>query len=422
MIGWLKLNETQRKATIDEAEQVSGISAKAIEKDWWVTLTLMALFQSELAQYMVFKGGTSLSKGWNLIARFSEDIDIALSPEAFGMEYIENPTKSYVDRLKKKGCEFTSTAVLAQLQNEFAKLEVPAGMLQIVAAPIPLKFPDTDPQTIYIKYPSMYERSSYIDDEVKIEVSVRSLRTPFTKVSIRSLLTEFNPNPVYEETPFKVDAVEPRKTFLEKAFLLHEEFGKPDKGKIRTERMSRHLYDLITISKTDVEKQALDDHDLYDYLIKHREWYSRISWVDYQSLHHETISFVPPTEVLEIYKKDYQAMQEQMIYGESVDFELLIKFLQELQGRFHTKYLTEEAKMKVLELNIGAEKLSKVILDARKKIKPDILNQDGTIATVPVTTITDIYKLAGENNKSETFYVNFRIEKSIAVFISVSDN
>lgn len=421
MIGWLKLNETQRKATIDEAEQVSGISAKAIEKDWWVTLTLMALFQSELAQYMVFKGGTSLSKGWNLIARFSEDIDIALSPEAFGMEYIENPTKSYVDRLKKKGCEFTSTSVLAQIQKEFVKLEVPAGMLQIVAAPIQAKFPDTDPQTIYIKYPSLYERSSYIADEVKIEVSVRSLRTPFTKVSILSLLTEFNPNPGYEETSFKVDAVEPRKTFLEKAFLLHEEFGKPDKGKIRTERMSRHLYDLFTMSKTDVEKQALDDHDLYDYLIKHREWYSRISWVDYKSLHHETLSFVPPTEVIEIYQKDYQAMQEQMIYGETVDFELLIKFLQELQGRFRTKYFTDVAREKVAELKIGPEKLSILILKAREKIETKFKTEDGAIVTIPVTTITDIYKPAGENNKSENFYLQFKIEKGEAVFISITD-
>ncbi len=80
MIGWLQLNEEQRRAVIDEAEQLSGIYAKAIEKDWWVTLTLKALFQSAYSQYMVFKGGTSLSKGWHLIARLSEDIDIALDP------------------------------------------------------------------------------------------------------------------------------------------------------------------------------------------------------------------------------------------------------------------------------------------------------------------------------------------------------
>lgn len=64
MIGWLQLTDEQRKAVIDEAEQISGITAKAIEKDWWVTLVLKALFRSAYKDFMVFKGGTSLSKGW----------------------------------------------------------------------------------------------------------------------------------------------------------------------------------------------------------------------------------------------------------------------------------------------------------------------------------------------------------------------
>lgn len=421
MIGWLKLTDVQRKATIDQAEQISGIAAKAIEKDWWVTLTLKALFQSSLARYMVFKGGTSLSKGWNLISRFSEDIDIALAPEAFGMEYIEDPTKSYVERLRKKGCAFTSTELLGELEKEIIKLGVPPGMLTIVGAPIPEKFPDKDPQTIYVKYPSLYEPSAYIADEVKIEVSVRSLRTPFTKVAVHSLLTKFNANLAYAETPFDVDVVEPRKTFLEKAFLLHEEFGKPDKGKIRTERMSRHLYDLIIMAQTEVEKQALEDHNLYDYLIKHRQWYSRISWVDYNSLGHETLSFVPPSEVLEIYHQDYRAMQEQMIYGETVEFDLLIKRLEELQDRFRMKYFTPEEKEERFKLKIAPKKLDMLIERARAKIKFPFEPTDGAFATIPVTTLTDVYKPVGEDNKTETFYLRFRMENGYPVFTSVSD-
>ncbi|MBX9733301.1 MAG: nucleotidyl transferase AbiEii/AbiGii toxin family protein [Chitinophagaceae bacterium] len=356
MIGWLKLTDAQRKATIDEAEQNSGISAKALEKDWWVTLTLKALFQSAFAKYMVFKGGTSLSKGWNLIARFSEDIDIALAPEAFDMKYIENPAKSYVERLRKKGCEFTSHELRTELEKQMANLGLPVGMLEIIAAPVAQEFPDKDPQTIYVKYPTLYDPSAYIADEVKIEVSVRSLRMPFTKITIKSLLTEFNENSTYAETPFDVNAVEPKKTFLEKAFLLHEEFGKPDKGKIRTERMSRHLYDLITMAQTNVEQQALSDHKLYNNLIKHREQYSRISWVDYKTLGHETIVFIPPAEVLETYQKDYEAMQAEMIYRETFEFDELIKKLQELQDRFRTKLLTDEEKQEMSKLKVTPEK------------------------------------------------------------------
>ena len=213
MNGWLKLTNEQRKATIDQAEQISGISAKAIEKDWWVTLSLKALFRSVYAQHMVFKGGTSLSKCWKLISRFSEDIDIALSPEAFGMQYVENPSKSAVDRLKRKGCSFTSNELRVELERQMTALGVPMDVVKTEAAPISKKFPDTDPQTIFIKYPSLYDPSSYMADDVKIEVSVRSLRTPYTNVSVQSLLHEINPNPAYAETPFPLDAVEPRKTY-----------------------------------------------------------------------------------------------------------------------------------------------------------------------------------------------------------------
>jgi hypothetical protein len=207
-------------------------------------------------------------------------------------------------------------------------------MVTIEAAPVHIKFPDTDPQTLYVKYPSLYEPNAYIADDVKIEVSVRSLQTPYTTVPVQSLLNEINPNPVYDEMLFPVDVVEPRKTFLEKAFLLHEEFGKPDKSKIKTERMSRHLYDLGNIMHTQFGREALDDDHLYECLIKHREWYSRISWVDYQSLKRPTLSFIPPEEVLDIFRQDYEHMQEQMIYGNALPFDDLIDKLKILQGEF----------------------------------------------------------------------------------------
>ncbi|MBO9633157.1 MAG: nucleotidyl transferase AbiEii/AbiGii toxin family protein [Chitinophagaceae bacterium] len=331
MTNWLKLTDEQRKATIDQAEQKSGISAKAIEKDWWVTLTLKALFGSRYASYMVFKGGTSLSKCWKLIERFSEDIDIALAPEVFGMEYRDSPSKSRVDRLRRAGCSFTTNELKAELSRQFEALEVPANMVLIEAAPISDKFPDTDPQTLFVKYPSLYSPNRYLADEVKIEVSVRSLRVPYASASVNSLLYEINPNQAYAEEEFFVEAVDPRKTFLEKIFLLHEEFKKPDTAKIKTERMSRHLYDLGKIMTTSFGGLALEDHDLYDNLIKHRQWYSRISWVDYSTLARKTISFIPPEEIVQLFNQDYEQMQEQMIYGEALSFDDLIQQLKLLQ-------------------------------------------------------------------------------------------
>jgi predicted nucleotidyltransferase component of viral defense system len=101
-----------------------------------VTLTLKALFQSSYAKFFVFKGGTSLSKGWKLISRFSEDIDIALDPEAFGMQYLENPSNKYVDKLRRNGCVFTSTLLKDELAKQLISLDVPEGAVSIEAKPV----------------------------------------------------------------------------------------------------------------------------------------------------------------------------------------------------------------------------------------------------------------------------------------------
>lgn len=337
MIGWLNLTIEQRRAVIDEAEQLSGITAKAIEKDWWVTLTLKALFQSAYKDFMIFKGGTSLSKGWKLISRFSEDIDIALDPQAFGMEYIENPAKNYIDKLKKKGCNFTSNQLLNELKVQFRALGLADGTVTIEAAEIPATRPDTDPQSLFVKYSSLYQPSEYIADDVKVEVSVRSMKFPFTSVSLQSILYEVNHRPIYAEVPFVVQVVEPRKTFIEKVLLLHEEFGKADRTKVRIERMSRHLYDIYKMMDTDIETQALNDNELYNHLIKHREKYMRIPWVNYESLKRETISFLPPNEVFDLYKSDYKTMQEEMIYEKAASFDEVIEKLQQLQESFRGK-------------------------------------------------------------------------------------
>ena len=129
MTSWLSLTNEQRRTTLEQASVRAGIMAKAIEKDWWVTLSIKALFQTEFARFCIFKGGTSLSKGWKLIERFSEDIDIALDPAAFGMEYVSAPTHSYVKKLKRAGCQFTSTSLKEAITQAFTDLGIAKGVL-----------------------------------------------------------------------------------------------------------------------------------------------------------------------------------------------------------------------------------------------------------------------------------------------------
>jgi len=113
------------------------------------------------------------------------------------MKYVENPTKGRVERLRRKGCQFTGTELKVELEKQFAALGIVAGMVTIEAEPVPEKLPDTDPQTLHVKYQSLYDANDYIADEVKIEVSVRSLKTPFTIKPVQSILYEVMPNTVY---------------------------------------------------------------------------------------------------------------------------------------------------------------------------------------------------------------------------------
>ena len=332
MIGWLKLSDEQRRTTLAQAENNSGIIAKALEKDWWVTLTLKALFQTPYANEIVFKGGTSLSKCWKLIDRFSEDIDIALSPGLFGMAYQDTPSKNYLNRLKRTGCAFTSTALKDALNEQFIALGVPKGTLTITAGEIDPEMPDKDPQELYVAYPSLYEENKYLPDVVKIEAGVRSKLEPYTSMPVRSLLDEYFPNVAYAEEPFHVQAVEPRKTFLEKAFLLHELFNRGEAAVIRTERTSRHFHDLAVMMYKDAGKDALADKELYAAIILHRRNYTKMRGVDYDLLQPDYINFYPPTEeLITALQADYRDMLENMIYGTSAPGEKeLFKLMNEL--------------------------------------------------------------------------------------------
>ncbi|HSH66408.1 MAG TPA: nucleotidyl transferase AbiEii/AbiGii toxin family protein, partial [Bacteroidia bacterium] len=232
-------------------------------------------------------------------------------------------------------------------ENQFSKWGIPDAV-KIEAAEIKAGVPDTDPQTLYVIYESLFDPNPYLADQVKIEVSVRSLKEPKAVVKIQSVLATEFPGSAYPEEPFEVTVVEAHRTFLEKAFLLHEEFLRPDKTKIRIERMSRHLYDLERMMDHDSGKKALANDDLYNSIINHRKNYSSLSWVDYKTLERATISFVLPEELIDLYKKDYSAMTEQMIYGEAITFDQLLARLNELLERFRAT--AEKAAVKMVKI------------------------------------------------------------------------
>lgn len=242
---WLNNEIVDRLAMLQQTEVGHpGVNQVAIEKDWWVTVTLKALFQTDCRDSLIFKGGTSLSKGFNIIERFSEDIDLAINHSFFG---IEGTSKSQREKLRKKARAYIHETLSSQLDARLKEMGVSGYSIENVSQEQDrngewrLIDSDKDPSVILLHYPSILEDSiNYIPPRVKIEISCLSMDEPTEIRHISSLIGDSFDGEDADAESF-VRTVVPARTFLEKLFLLAEEF---QKEKPRSVRMSRHLYDL----------------------------------------------------------------------------------------------------------------------------------------------------------------------------------
>ena len=227
---WLNNELVDRLAMLQQTETTHpGINQVAIEKDWWVTVTLKALFHTDCHEWLIFKGGTSLSKGFNIIERFSEDIDLAISHSFFG---IEKSNKSQRDKLKKLARKYIQGTLSSQIDAHLKSMGATGYTIENVTQvqdkngewkPIDS---DKDPTVILLHYPSIVEDNiSYIPPRVKIEISCLSMDEPTEERYIHSLIGEtFEKEDI--DANCKIRTVVPTRTFLEKIFLLAEEFQK----------------------------------------------------------------------------------------------------------------------------------------------------------------------------------------------------
>lgn len=334
MLGWFRnLNDADRRVAIDQASFISGIPSHSIEKDLWVTVVLHLLFSSKYAKYYTFKGGTSLSKGWGVIERFSEDIDIALNIEAIGESYIEDPSHNFVKRIRRKACFFTSNQIVHELELQFKEIQLPVDCYFIESEPIRNNVPDTDPQTIYVHFKSLYSPNTYVLSRVKIEFSVRSKIEPHDIRGIQTLLQNYYPNDLYRQDLFPVRTIRPELTLIEKILLLHELLNRTNNHIIITDRVSRHYYDLYRLSGH--FSHELPGIGFVENLIQHRRHYSRINNIDYNLMNIGNISMLPFGQHKAEIEKDYQIMQREMLYGDVPSFREIMQSVEDIQSRIN---------------------------------------------------------------------------------------
>ncbi len=287
--------------------------------------------------------GTSLSKCWHLIDRFSEDIDIAIDREYLGFSGTLSRTQ-ISDKLRRAACSFVREQMQYDLAKQLYNSGIDKGKFNVTVDISPIS--TTDPEVININYNSAVadvlslsipnEDGQYILPKVKIEVSGRSMSEPVSEIAINSMIDQVYPKAPFAEQEFNVRAVRPERTFLEKVFLLHEEFAKP-KDVIRVERMSRHMYDIVQMLQTPIAEKAIQDEQLYCQVVEHRRTFIGLRGFDYYTLYPPTLNIIPPAEVIEQWRADYENMRMHMIYGESVPFDELVKDLTALMKLLNNK-------------------------------------------------------------------------------------
>jgi predicted nucleotidyltransferase component of viral defense system len=338
MDGFLKMSPKDRRLACLQVEERMHLQAASVEKDFWICWTLRELFALPgIEPHLTFKGGTSLSKAWKLIERFSEDIDLIVDKQTLGFAGDASPDRAPSKKQRKLRLEALMEACRRWVQETLQPAL--ADRIRAALGPTGWKLevdPDmADGQCLLFHYPGDFDpaEAGYVRPVVKIELGARSDDWPHQEKLIQPYLAEAFPNLASGAAiPVRVLAAE--RTFWEKALLLHEETFRPA-DKPRKFRMARHYYDVWCLITRGVAERAAQDRPLFDRVAAHREIFFRWSWVDYTTLHPGALRFVPPAHHLEAWRKDYQEMRGGMFFGEVPNFDEILRVVGGFEKRFN---------------------------------------------------------------------------------------
>ena len=338
MDTFLQLPQARRILAFQQVDEAMGLQAASVEKDLWVCWTLRELFRLPgIGEHLTFKGGTSLSKAWKLIQRFSEDIDLIVDKEVLGFGGDAAPDKAPSNKQRKARLAKLMDACRDWVQGTLqpalaARLHTAlgeAGWKLEVDPEMP------DGQCLLFHYPSVFTpaMAGYVHPVVKIELGARSDDWPYEEKTILPYVIEHFPS-LDPDGAFPVRVLAAERTFWEKACLLHEETFRPA-DKPRKLRMARHYYDLWCLLRAGVGDRALAQTELFQRVAEHRELFFKHAWVDYSTHKPGTFRLAPPEDHLADWRADYEAMLGPMFFGDTPEFDEMIAAAAKFERTFN---------------------------------------------------------------------------------------
>ena len=295
--------------------------------------TLRRLFRLGFRPKLLFKGGTSLSKAFGLIDRFSEDIDLTLNRAELGFGGEHDPLviaarkarERQIEALAAAGARTVRESLEPALRASIAAVLGPRGWtLESVArddgqVDLLLRYPHCLP-------PEEYGGLTYVKPYVRMEIGARSDQEPSQPASIRSYAAERFPD-LFANPDTEVHVLAPERTFWEKATILHAEHSRPVPQGAEPPRawrhLSRHAYDLVMMKRRGVADRAIARPDLLEAVARHKEAFFRTEWARYPEAAPGSLRLVPGGNLARALRRDYAEMAD-MIFGEAPGFDEII--------------------------------------------------------------------------------------------------
>jgi hypothetical protein len=331
-LGFLELPADERRLYIQQAAAHRNVSPVILEKDFWVCWLLGILFESPFADSLVFKGGTSLSKVFGVIERFSEDIDLSLSPA-----FLQLPEAGTSRNQANKWMTRAEAACGAAVQNQIGPA-MEAAVTTVLGKAERAWFEFlTDPYThspvLLFHYPSSQPAGfDYLKRSVKLEFGSLTDQQPVGRHPVRPWIADVLPG-AFPDWRCQVVSLEVERSFWEKATILHTEYHRPA-DKPTPDRFSRHYADTAAMAKHPTASKAIDQHDLRNRVVEWKSQFFGSSWANYGLAKPGTFRLVPPDARLPALRRDYQAMRD-MYLTEPTSFDDILMTLAELERRIN---------------------------------------------------------------------------------------
>lgn len=327
----IAMSAEDRKLLFEQTAAELGLTARGVEKDFWVCWTLRELFGlADWGPHLTFKGGTSLSKGWKLIDRFSEDFDVVIDRAWLGYGG-DDLSENRVNKLRKKCRKAIHEKLKPVLEQHLAGLLPEDGSWMLKPATVE---EDRDQLTLLFHYPSVLPAGeTYLTRYVKIELGARSDTEPSESPMIEPYVAEAFPT-LAGPCSFSLRTVAARPTFWEKAMLLHEQTFQPA-DKPHKARLARHYYDLWCLITKAIAVQAVQDSGLFERVAQHRQVFFQLDGVDYSTLRKGTLRLLPPPQRMTDWRNDYNAMQTEMFMGTPPSFDEVLAVVGAFEREFN---------------------------------------------------------------------------------------